>query len=77
MLLSGISPALMKFILSGDRTLDEEGKILKTRTQVHPRETLELELGSRTSLGSDIRELDSWRGSYEENDTGTTPDLML
>ena len=67
----------MKFILSGEKTLDEEGKILKTRTQGDPRESLALELGSRTSLGSDIRELDSWRGPDEENDTGTTPDLML
>ena len=45
MLLSGYSPALMKFILSGEMeeehiTLDEEGNAVKTRTQVDPRETL-------------------------------------
>ena len=45
MMLSGYSPALMKFILSGEMeeehiTLDAEGNAVKTRTQVDPRETL-------------------------------------
>jgi Mg-chelatase subunit ChlD len=45
MLLSGFSPSLMKFILSGEMeeeciTLDEDGKIVKSRAQVDPRETL-------------------------------------
>ena len=45
MLLSGFSPALMKFILSGEMeeervTLDAEGAVVKTRTQLDPRETL-------------------------------------
>ena len=45
MLLSGYSPSLMKFILSGEMeeeciTLDEDGKIVKSRAQVDPRETL-------------------------------------
>ena len=45
MLLSGYSPALMKFIMSGELeeeriVLDEEGNAVKVRTQVDPRETL-------------------------------------
>jgi hypothetical protein len=45
MLLSGFSPSLMKFILSGEMevgciTLDEDGKIVKSRAQVDPREML-------------------------------------
>ena len=45
MLLSGFSPALMKFILSGEMeeervTLDAEGAVVKTRTQLDPKETL-------------------------------------
>ena len=45
MLLSGYSPALMKFMLSGELeeervVLDEEGNAVKVRTQVDPRETL-------------------------------------
>jgi len=45
MLLSGFSPSLMKFILSGEMeeeciTLDQDGKIVKSRTQVDPREAL-------------------------------------
>jgi hypothetical protein len=45
MLLSGFSPSLMKFILSGEMeeeciTLDEDGKTVKSRAQVDPRETL-------------------------------------
>ena len=45
MLLSGFSPSLMKFILSGEMEeecimLDEDGKIVKTRTKVDPPETL-------------------------------------
>merc|ERR1711939_162050 len=44
MLLSGYSPALMKFILSGELeeervVLDEEGNAVKVRTHLDPRET--------------------------------------
>jgi hypothetical protein len=51
MLLSGYSPALMKFILSGEMeeevatALDEEGNVVTTRRQVDPRETLQRVLG--------------------------------
>jgi len=46
MLLSGYSPALMKFILSGEmeeevaEALDGDGNVVKTRRQVDPREAL-------------------------------------
>jgi len=46
MLLSGYSPALMKFILSGEMeeevatALDEDGNVVITRRQADPRETL-------------------------------------
>ena len=46
MLLSGYSPALMKFILSGEmeeevaEALDGDGNVIKTRRQVDPREAL-------------------------------------
>ncbi len=45
MLLSGFSPSLMKFIVSGEMeeeciTLDVDDKIVKSRTQVDPHETL-------------------------------------
>ena len=45
MLLSGFSPSLMKFMLSGEMdeeciTLHEDGKVVKSRAQVNPRETL-------------------------------------
>ena len=45
MLLSGYSPALMKFVLSGEMeeeriTLDENGNVTKTKVKVDPRETL-------------------------------------
>ena len=46
MLLSGYSPALMKFILSGEmeeevaEALDDDGNVVKTRRQVDPREAL-------------------------------------
>ena len=51
MLLSGYSPALMKFILSGEMeeevatALDDEGNVVTTRRQVDPRETLQRVLG--------------------------------
>ena len=56
MLLSGYSPALMKFILSGEmeeevaEALDGDGNVVKTRRQVDPREALR-------------RVLNDWRGS--------------
>ena len=46
MLLSGFSPALMKFILSGEMEeevivgVDADGKAIKEKNQVDPRETL-------------------------------------
>jgi hypothetical protein len=43
MLLSGYSPALMKFVLSGE--MDDEGNVVTTRRQVDPRETLQRVLG--------------------------------
>jgi len=51
MLLSGYSPALMKFVLSGEMeeevatALDDEGNVVTTRRQVDPRETLQRVLG--------------------------------
>ena len=51
MLLSGYSPALMKFVLSGEMeeevatALDDDGNVVTTRRQVDPRETLQRVLG--------------------------------
>ncbi len=47
MLISGYSPALMKFIMSGEmeeevaESLDGDGNVVKTRRQVDPREALQ------------------------------------